>query len=57
MATADKTSLENKHLRNDDYSPIIPFCQHSIFLTNYATGGIELNIENENFNVVCSRCR
>ena len=39
-ATADKTSLKNKHLRNGDYFAIIALCSHSILLTNYATGGL-----------------
>ena len=39
-ATADKTSLKNKHLRNGDFFAIIAFCSRSILLTNYATGGL-----------------
>ena len=36
-ATADKTSLKNKHLRDADYFVIIAFRSHSMLLTNYAT--------------------
>ena len=38
-ATADKTSLKNKQLRNGNYFAIIAFCSHSILLTNYAKTG------------------
>ena len=37
-ATADKTSLKDKHLRNGDYFAIIDFL-HSILLTNNAKNG------------------
>ena len=42
MAPADKISLKNKHLRNGDYFAITAFCSHSILLTNYATGAMDL---------------
>ena len=63
-ATADKTSLKNKrYLRNVDYFAIVVFCSHSVLFSDklrYRWTGrsiVELNIENERFTVVCSRCR
>ena len=38
-ATADKTLLKDKHLRNGDYFAIIDFFLHSILLKNYAKSG------------------
>ena len=35
-ATADKTPLRNKHLRNGYYFAIVVLCSLSIILTNYA---------------------
>ena len=58
--TATKTSLENKHLGNGDY--LVIFASSLIF--DRARGkwtdrsAVEVvNIENERFAVVCSRCR
>ena len=63
-ATAGKTSLKNKrYLRNVDYFAIVVFCSHSVLFSDklrYRWTGrsiVELNIENERFTVVCSRCR
>ena len=39
-ATADKTSLKNKHLRNGDYFCDYCFCTHSILLINNPTDGL-----------------
>ena len=38
-ATADKTSLKNKHLRNGDFFAIVAIFSHSLLLIKYATGG------------------
>ena len=38
-ATADKTSLKDKHLLNRDYFAIIDFFLYSILLTNNAKNG------------------
>ena len=35
----NKTSHKNKYLRNGDYFVIIPFCSHSVLLTNDAKNG------------------
>ena len=35
-ATATKTSLENKHLRNDDYLVIFASSSHPLFLTEHS---------------------
>ena len=57
MATATKTSLENKHFGNSDCVVIIASSSHLLLLTeNAANGlveGVEVNIENERFTVVC----
>ena len=57
MATATKTSLENKHFGNSACFVIIASSSHLLLLTeNAANGlveGVEVNIENERFTVVC----
>ena len=57
MATATKTSLENKHFGNSDCFVIIASSLHLLLLTeNAANGlveGVEVNIESERFTVVC----
>lgn len=55
-----KTSLEN--WGNCDCFVIIASSSHPLFLTEYAANGlarsgIEINIENGRFTVVCSHCR
>ena len=40
MATARKTSLENKHLGNGDYFVIIASSLHPLLLTEHATNGL-----------------
>ena len=66
IATATKTSLESKHLRNGDYfvpqiNKINPSSSHPLLLTEQCncTGRsvVGLNVENERFTVACSRCR
>ena len=57
MATATKTSLENKHFGNSDCFVIIASASHASFmLTEHAANGlvegVEVNIENERFIVV-----
>ena len=56
MATATKTSLENKHLGNGDYFEIIASRSHPLLLTEHAewTDGsaVEVNMKNERFTVV-----
>ena len=39
-ATATKTSLENKHLRNGDYFVIIVSSSHHLLLTEHAANGL-----------------
>ena len=46
-ATAAKTSLKNKQLRNSDYFAIIASCSHSILMTNYAKNGLVAAPQNE----------
>ena len=52
---------ENKHLGNGDYFVIIVSSSHPLLLTEHAANGlgsaVEVNIENERFTIVCSRCR
>ena len=57
-----KTTLENKHLGDGDYFVIIASSSHPLLLTEHAANGlvegaVEVNIDNERFTVVCSRCR
>ena len=40
MATATKTSLENKHLGNGDYFVIIAYSSHPLLLTEHAANGL-----------------
>ena len=40
MATATKTSLENKHLGNGDYFVFIAFSSHPLLLTGHAANGL-----------------
>ena len=51
MATATKTSLENKHFENSDYFVFIASSSHLLLLTEHAANGlvqgVEVNIENE----------
>ena len=51
MATATKTSLENKHIGNSDCFVIIAFSSHLLLLREHAANGlvegVEVNIENE----------
>ena len=61
-ATARKTSLENKHLRNCDCFVIIPSCSHFTMLAKNPTTGnwnslsaVKLNTQNLRFTVVCSK--
>ena len=72
-ATADKTSLKDKHLRNGDYFAIIDFFLHSILLKNYAKNGpvgatqnlkqrmkdllLSVNVVVKTLNLEISRCR
>ena len=56
MATATKTSLENKHFGNSDCFVIIASSSHLLLTEHAANGlveGVEVNIENELFTVVC----
>ena len=57
MATATKTSLENKHFGNSDRFVFIASSSHLLLLTEHAANGlvegVEVNIENERFSVVC----
>ena len=59
----NKKSLENKHFGNGDYLVIIAFPSHPfVLLTEHAakwTGrsAVAVNIDNEKFTVICSRCR
>ena len=50
-ATQTKASLENKHLGNGDYFVMIASSSYSLLLTE------QVNVQNERFNVVRSRCR
>ena len=56
MATAMKTSLENKHFGNSDCFVIIAPSLHLLLLTEHSANGlvkgVEVNIENERFTVV-----
>ena len=56
----NKTSLKNKHLRIENYFAIIAFPRvqfcWKITLQAEWKEFVELNIENERFSVVCSRC-
>ena len=61
-ATQTKASLENKHLGNGDYFVMIASSSHSLLLTEHATkwidrSAVEVNVQNERFTVVRSRCR
>ena len=40
MATATKTSLENKHLGNGDYFVIVASSSHSSLLTEHPANGL-----------------
>ena len=40
MATARKTSFENKNLGNCDYFKIIPICSHFTMMAKNATTGL-----------------
>ena len=51
-----KTPLENKRLGNGDYFVIIASCSHATLLAKHSTKNIEVNMGNERFNVVSSRC-
>ena len=55
-----KTSLENKHLGKGDYFVIIASSLHPLSLTENAGNGlleaVEVNIKNERFTVLSSRC-
>ena len=60
MATATKTPLENKHFGNSDCFVLpLPFASSSLLLlltenaANVLVEGVEVNIENERFTVVC----
>ena len=57
MATATKTSLEIKHFGNSDCFVIIASSSHLLLMTEHAASGlvegVEVNIENERFTVVC----
>ena len=56
MATATKTSLENKHFGNSDCFVIIAPSSHLLLLTEHSANGlvkgVEVNIGNERFTVV-----
>ena len=45
MATATKTSLENKHLRNGDYFVITASSMHPLLLTEHANGLVEASLK------------
>ena len=63
MATAAKTSLENKHLGTGDYFVIVASSPHPCLLTDRARckwagrSAFAVNLDNERFTVQCSRCR
>ena len=45
MATATKTSLDNKHLGNGDYFAIIAPSLHPLLLTEHAANGLRSTVE------------
>ena len=60
--SAEKNSLENKHLVKRAYFGNIPSCLHCMLLTKYTSKWIvgapfKANGENGTFTVMCSRCR
>ena len=61
-ATATKTSLENKHAGNGAYFVVIASSSHPLLIVDGArfkwTGRsvVEVNVDDERFTVVCSRC-
>ena len=60
MATASKSSLENKQLCKCDYFAIIPLFSHSVLYNTPPSdcGNIvEVNIKSEKSIALCSRCR
>jgi len=54
---ATKTSLEKKHLGNGDCFAIIASSSRRLCCKWTARSAVEVNVDNERFTVVCSRCR